>query len=65
MQGKAIGAGAARRGGRKPVQLRAENGQTMAEHGVVLALLVVVTMVAFIALGSATSGLISKVAALI
>lgn len=46
------------------MRLRAEDGQTMAEYGMVLALIVVVTMVAYIALGNAAAGLISKVAAI-
>ena len=41
--------------------LRREEGQTMAEYGVVLAMLVVVTMVAYMALGDAAAGLIQRV----
>ena len=46
------------------MRLRAEDGQTMAEYGMVLALIVVVTMVAYIALGNSAASLISKVAAI-
>jgi Flp pilus assembly pilin Flp len=45
--------------------LRREEGQTMAEYGVVLGVLVIVTMVAYIALGDAAAGLIERVGAVL
>ena len=41
--------------------LRREEGQTMAEYGVVLAVIVIVSMVAFMTLGDAAAGLIQRV----
>ena len=43
------------------LSLRREDGQTMAEYGVVLAVIVIVTMVAYMALGNAAAGLIQQV----
>jgi len=41
--------------------LRREEGQTLAEYGVVLGVLVIVTLVAYMALGDAAATLIDRV----
>jgi Flp pilus assembly pilin Flp len=45
--------------------LRREEGQTMAEYSVVLAMIVVVTLVAYMALGNAAAALMARVTAIL